>query len=83
MDRYRLFSLIIILALFFSATSIMAQEGITRNRSHFPEHPELFQPMPIPTPTKKLRKPSNDNPEVPESHIIKNGKALSSEKVNE
>ena len=58
-------------------------EGITRNRSHFPEHPELFQPMPIPTPTKKLRKPSNDNPEVPESHTIKNRKAPSSEKVNE
>lgn len=58
-------------------------EGITRNRSHFPEHPELFQPMPIPDPTKKLHEPSNDNPEVPESHIIKNGKALSSEKVNE
>jgi len=48
-------------------------EGKTRNRSRFPEHPELFRPMPIPDPTKKPPKPSKDDPEVPENHTIGNG----------
>ena len=50
-------------------------EGATRNRSRFPEHPELFRPMPIPDPAKKPPGPSKDEPEVPENHTIENRKA--------
>ncbi len=57
-------------------------EGITRNRSHFPKDPERFQPMPIPDPTKREPKQSGDDPERPESHTIKNEKAKSPNKVN-
>ena len=57
-------------------------EGATRNRSRFPEHPELFRPMPIHDPAKKPPRPSKDEPEVPENHTIENRKAPSSEKVN-
>ena len=45
-------------------------EGETRHRSRFPEHPELFSPMPIPDPEKKPGKPSKSDPEVPTSHKI-------------
>jgi len=48
-------------------------EGKTRNRSRFPEHPERFIPMPIPDPTNKPHKTRDDNPEVPENHTIKKG----------
>ncbi len=43
-------------------------EGETRHRSRFPEHPEIFRPMPIPDPEKKPGKPSKSDPEVPTSH---------------
>jgi hypothetical protein len=42
-------------------------EGKTKNRSQFPQHPELYQPMPIPDPTKRPPKRSGINPEVPVS----------------
>lgn len=58
-------------------------EGMTRGRSHFPKHPELFKPMPIPDPTNKPPKQSENNPEESETHTIENGKAPSSESVND
>ena len=58
-------------------------EGPTRNRSRFPEDPDVFKPMPIPDPTKKPPKPSGDNPELPTSHVIKEGEIGSSENVDE
>ena len=57
-------------------------EGPTRNRSRFPKDPSIFKPMPIPDPTKRPPKPSGANPELPISHIIKEGEIESSEKID-
>jgi hypothetical protein len=47
-------------------------EGETRHRSKFPEHPELYLPMPLPDKTNKPSKPGKEEPEIPENHTIEN-----------